>query len=145
MTPAEFAARLHGRTYGKEITKAEAADAKAAGLVVVYGYSDDNVELAGAIDDEIGACDGTTFAIGKDGQIHKPWDVLIEGELDEEVFDAWFKRKAAGVHSIEARWCHKDANGFAWDFVTTIPHATFDITEDGEPFCRGIVFAIADL
>ena len=58
MTPAEFAARLNGRTYRNEVSTAEAKEAKAAGLVVVYGYSDDNVELAGAIDDEIGANDG---------------------------------------------------------------------------------------
>lgn len=35
MTPQELAARLHGRTIGEEITTAEAAEAKAAGLVVV--------------------------------------------------------------------------------------------------------------
>lgn len=144
MTPAEFAARLNGRTYRNEVSTAEAKEAKAAGLVVVYGYSDDNVELAGAIDDEIGANDGTTVFLGKDGAIHKPWDVLIEGELDEAIFDAWFKRKAAGVRSIEARWCHAP-DGPAWDFVTDIPHATFLISDDGEPFCRGIVFAVADL
>lgn len=145
MTPAEFAARLHGRTYRNEITRPESAEAKAAGLVVVYGYSDDNVELDGAVRDEISAYDGTTVFLGKDGEIHKPWDVLIEGELDESIFDAWFKRKASGVRSIEARWCHKDADGFAWSFVTDIPHATFDISDDGEPFCRGIVFALTDL
>ena len=45
MTKEELAAMLNGREYGKEITKAEEEKAKANGLVVIYGYSDDNVEL----------------------------------------------------------------------------------------------------
>lgn len=30
-------------------------------------------------------------------------------------------------------------------FTVEIPHETFDIFEDGEPFCRGIVFSVNDL
>jgi hypothetical protein len=36
-----------------EINKAEERQAKDAGLVVVFGYSDDGVELRGAIHDEV--------------------------------------------------------------------------------------------
>ena len=58
MTLKDFAAMLDGRTYGNEITQEEAALAKELGFVVVFGYSDDNAELRGAIDDEIGCYDG---------------------------------------------------------------------------------------
>lgn len=47
MTAKELAEMLSGRKYGMEITSEEARAAKDAGLVVVYGYSDDNVEFAG--------------------------------------------------------------------------------------------------
>ena len=33
----------------------------------------------------------------------------------------------------------------AWTYMTDIPHATFDVMDDGELYCRGIVFALADL
>jgi hypothetical protein len=33
----------------------------------------------------------------------------------------------------------------SWSYETDIPHATFDVLEDGEVYCRGIVFALADL
>lgn len=58
MTLKEFAKMLDGREYGGEITKEEEALAKELGFVVVFGYSDDNAELRGAIDDEIGCFDG---------------------------------------------------------------------------------------
>jgi hypothetical protein len=54
----EFADMLTDREYGHEITKEEEALAKELGFVVVFGYSDDNAELRGAIDDEIGCFDG---------------------------------------------------------------------------------------
>lgn len=149
MTPQELAARLHGREYGKEITKAEAAAAKAAGLVVVYGYSDDNVELEGAIDDEVGAIDGTTLRVTPQGRL-QDWESLIDSTSDEDAYEEYFRKKVAGFKTIEAVWCPKqtetDTEPFAsWAFKTTIPHATFDVMEDGELFCRGIVFALADV
>ena len=58
LTLEEFADLLNGREYGSEITPREEALAKELGFVVVFGYSDDNAELRGAIDDEIGCFDG---------------------------------------------------------------------------------------
>jgi len=139
MTPEQFAARLNGRTYGSEITKAEEAEAKAAGLVVVFGYSDDNVELRGAIHEEIGAYNGTTFRV-------TPAGLLESWPEDDPVHEAWaaayFERKNAGYSEIEAEW--DGGNGYAWTYSTTIPHTTFDVLDEGERFCRGIVFRLAD-
>lgn len=58
MTLKEFAEMLDNRSYGNEITKEEEALAKELGFVVVFGYSDDNAELRGAIYDEIDCFDG---------------------------------------------------------------------------------------
>ena len=38
---------------------------------------------------------------------------------------------------IDACWC---SDGADWGYVTNIPRATFDIMQDGEVYCRGIVF-----
>ena len=53
MTAKELAEMLSGREVGMEITPGETQDAKNAGLVVVYGCSDDNVEICGAINSVI--------------------------------------------------------------------------------------------
>ena len=54
----EFAQMLNGREYRSELTSEEEQTAKDCGFVVVFGYSDDNCELRGAICDEIDCYDG---------------------------------------------------------------------------------------
>ena len=83
MTLKEFAKMLDGRAYRHEITKEEEALAKELGFVVVFGYSDDNAELRGAIDDEIGCFDG-----GKLEHEDLP-DVIYAKWCDRETNFAW--------------------------------------------------------
>ena len=42
---------------------------------------------------------------------------------------------------IDAVWCEGE---YCWTYSTNIPHATFDIYEDGEKYCKGIVFERGD-
>ena len=134
MTKEELAAKLNGREYGAEITGKESHEAEDAGLVVVFGYSDDNVELRGAINDEIGCGDsGTLIPVTSTG-------LLINDCEDEDC--PYFQQKAQHAASIEPLW---DKEGYSWIYKTAIPHATFDIEEDGDKYCRGIVFALADV
>lgn len=42
-----------------------------------------------------------------------------------------------GDKYIDAVWCDGE---YSWTYDTNIPHATFDIYDDGDKFCRGIVF-----
>ena len=123
MTAKELAQALNGAQYGNEVTRAEAQIAKESGLVIVYGYSDDNTEFCGAIEDEIGTFDGGTVFLTKDG-------IVAEG--------------TPGAKSIEAMWCHP-GSGAPWYFKTDIPHETFNVYDDGELFCIGIVFSLSDL
>lgn len=146
MTPKDLAALLHGREIGCETYPRDSAQAKAAGLVVMYGASDDLVQLEGVISDEVGANMGTTIRMTPLGLLPE-WSG-DDGNISEEDAEAYFKLKAAGHQTIEAVWCPKGDDGepFAsWAFKTSIPHATFDVMVDGELFCRGIVFALADV
>jgi hypothetical protein len=106
MTKEELAGKLDGREYGDEITQAEVEQAKDAGLVVVFGASDD----------------------------------LIEHGDDEAVAEFVARKKAA--RKIESLWAEE---GYSWIYRTDIPHATFEVIEDEDPYCRGLVFALADL
>lgn len=134
MTPQEFAALLNGREYTKEITRGEEVQARIHGLVVVFGASDDLMEFAGAIDDELGADNGTTAYLTSAG--------LVQNECESRECPHFKKAKEMAA-TIEALWCAED--GYSWTYKTVIPHATFEIVEDGEPYCRGIVFALADV
>jgi len=135
MTPKELAALLDGNQYDNEITKEQEATAADNGLVVAFGYSDDNVVLCGAIDDEVGAFDGTTFHVTRDGVLWAP-----DCNCDECKYFEVAKRAASEIKAI---W-HNSGEA-TWTFETTIPHETFRIYEDGELFCIGIVFSLNDL
>lgn len=133
-TKESLAKLLNGNEYGDEISKEQEADAKASGLVIAFGYSDDNIELRGAISDEIGCYGGSDIKFDLQG-------ALPEFEnLDEEEAEQYFRRKH-GVRLITANW---DTDGYSWTYATDIPHSTFDVMEDGDKYCRAIVFSIDD-
>ena len=134
-TTKTLAAILNGRQYGSEITDEEQRAAADAGLVVVFGYSDDNVELRGAIDAEVSAYNGTIVRL--DGS-----DVL-ENDCENESCPH-FERAMAQAPFFRARWCAPDAVA-AWTFAVPWPHETFRVMEDGDLFCVGVVFALADV
>lgn len=138
MTKEQFAARLSGREYGSEITPEEEFMAQRDGLVVVFGASDDLVEFRGDINDELDAYNGTTVKL--DGLGLLPRRESIEDDVELEKY---FIRKRGNLKTIEALWCAED--GYSWTFKTDIPHATFEVMEDGEHYCRGIVFDLGAL
>lgn len=144
MTAQELAALLHGRQYERTVaTFFEVDCAKRDGLVIVYGASDDLMEFEGAIYDEVGA-PGVIRVCG-DGLLN-PWPKdRGEEPMDEEDAQRYFRRKAAGFKEVEAVWCPEGMPNTSWLIKTDIPHATFDLIEDGDVFCRGIVFALADV
>jgi len=135
MNAKELAAIMNGRSYTNEITKQEEALAKSAGLVVAFGYSDDNLELRGAVNEEIGAWQGQRVHFTKAG--------LLVNDCDNDDCPHFEKMKGA-ASTLEIVWS-EGGDGPCWTFETAIPHETFDISDDDEPYCRGIVFALADV
>lgn len=135
MTSKKLAALLDGNQYGNEITKEQEVLASDSDLVVVFGYSDDDVELRGKIDDELGAYNGCTFYVTRNGILHTP-----DCGCGECKYFAIAKSVAA---EIKAVW--HDTGEASWTFDTQIPHENFRIYDDGELFCIGIVFSVNDL
>ena len=143
MTIKEWAEKLNGIEYPADeldrLNKEMAAD----GIVAAYGASDDLLEFRGAIYDEVGAWEGTTAKIapGENGKLK-----IFNEEENEETAE-FNKKQIAAMQKIKAIWEPVDEEGkiFAsWLIETKIPHETFDIMEDGELFCRGIVFSVED-
>lgn len=141
MDAKQLAAELTGIEYSALIhfggSKLEAS-AKSEGLVIAYGVSDDLFELEGAICDEAGCYEGGTILVDAKGVLPS-WESASESE---ESAKDYFERKAK-ARSIQALWAKE--GDYSWTYRTDIPHETFEIVEDGGPYCRGIVFALADL
>lgn len=132
VTAQELAARLSGREYTKETTKADEREAEESGLVIVVGAGDDLMEFRGAIYDETGMYGGGTVYLTSAG--------LLTSACNEGDECPYFKKLLPLAATIEAKW---DTDGYTWVYETAIPHATFEVVEDGEKYCRGIVFALA--
>lgn len=124
ITTKDLASLLNGRKHMSEITKEEERLAKENGLVVLCGYSDDNMEFYGALREEISCFDGGSAYI-------KPTEISAEPNDGKE---------------IEAIWCAQGCP--CWTYKTDIPHETFNVYDNddsGELFCIGIVFSIKDI
>lgn len=135
MEVKEAAATLNGSEYANEGSKELFSQMKASGLVAVFGASDDLMEFRGAIYDEVGAYDGGTAYLTKEG--------LLTDECGNRNPCPYFERMKAKAAVIDALWAAEQ--GYSWTFKTAIPHETFEVVEDGQPYCRGIVFRLADV
>jgi hypothetical protein len=132
MTPLELAGLINGREYRQEITKEEEVRAKADGLVIVFGESDDLMEFRGAIYDELGVYNGGTAHIDIDG--------LLSNQCEENCpYFAKLKARAATIKAVFG------VGGLNWSYETAVPHETFLVMEEGAAFCRGIVFRLVDV
>lgn len=135
ITPQEMAAKLDGREYNREMSYEEQKQAKTDGLVVIFGRSDDLVDLLGAIDDEVGAYKGATIRLTRAGVPENKCD-----DTDCPYFAALLKN----LPTVDVAWVDEPGKP-AWRITTEIPHGRFTIVEDGEPFSDGIVIRLEDL
>jgi hypothetical protein len=133
MTTKEWAERLNGREYRNELSHQEGAEARHDGVVIIHGASDDLMEIAGAVDDEIGCFEGGSAYFDASG--------LLVNKCPEDGCP-YFREVKKQARKVTAVW---DRDGFSWIYETDIPHDTFIIYEDGETYCRGIVFALKDV
>ena len=135
MTRDELCALLNGREYLEEISEdIEKKLLAKTGLVIVFGGSDDSMEFRGAIEDEVGCYNGGVAYLNSNG--------LIENHCDDDDCP-YYNDQIKRAMTIEALWCAEP--DICWTYKTSIPHSTFLVMEDGEKFCRGIVFNLSDV
>lgn len=132
----DIAAILNKRQYGKEVTKEECAAMKLRRVIVLFGASDDNIEIDGFECEEVGA-------YGDDGgTIHFDQGGLVKNECEDENCPYHARRlEASGVVQVQGVY----GDDGVWRFKTEIPHETFEVFDDSELFCVGIVFALDDI
>ena len=124
MNIKDFANHLGTRPMGDEVPYYLVCEAQRLNYLVIFGVSDDLVEICGKHHYEFDAFRPTTLYVTKN-----------------RVYSA------NETHPTTAKPIHVEysaptaTNPALWKFTTDIPHATFDVVEEGEPgiFCRGIV------
>ena len=139
MTAKLFASQLDGREYPFELSRDEERIAQENRLLVVYAASDDLCELEGFTREEVGA--PGLVCVTKEGEI------LLKIEDDDAevlkrygVFAEAMQKRSGGVN-IESIWC-EEPDGPSWTYRTMAPHETFNIMEEGEVYCRGLVIQL---
>jgi hypothetical protein len=158
LTKELLSEKLMNRQYGNEITKEEEKLAKENNLVVIFGASDDPIELRGAIHNEFDL--GERIFITKKGI---PKNECSQNDEDDicpyfaKIRDKMVKNKTAV--EIKAHWDGEDVDpeyfqsigkpDWCYSFDTSIiKAATFDIFEDDDDdknyYCRGIVIDLDD-
>lgn len=135
MTKEELAAQLTGREIGNEMTPAEESLALKNGLVVIFGASDDLCEFRGALNDESGA-PGEIFILN--GKVSHGIERDDEESLERYGLLESVKAALESAIRVKALWC-VGKNGPAWTYEINRECAAFDVMEDGEVWCRGIV------
>lgn len=137
MTKEELAKLLNGREYGHEITENEKQLAKDNSLVVVFGFSDDCIELRGAVDDEVYG-----FALIDSKGILPSRSSLFDIDSDDdsnddEILDFLLRKNKA----VKLKGTYSSI----WEFTFPKEHFVFEIYEDDELYCKGIVFSLNGL
>lgn len=137
MNAKEWAERLNGREYRDEMNGFEEKQAHDDGVIIVFGASDDLIEFRGVINDEGYAWDGVTVSL-----TNKP--SLFKEDENQETLE-FNRMQIANMNKVQAIWCPTGQDGRVWASWHIVLHGSlqghpFDIMEDGELFCRGIVF-----
>ncbi len=149
MTRQELAEKINGMNIRDEISKELISQAKESGLVVLFGYSDDNLEAGGAIYDEYGCYEGGEFLLVKEGEMY----------ADNEDENTYHKAECDGLYDasndhdidnhsrlIKAEWCPDGNSGVSWRITSNIPNSTFNMYGDeGEIWCEGIVIDLNEV
>jgi hypothetical protein len=125
----EAAAALDGNQYGNEGSVELFKAMKNAGLLAIYGASDDIAILNGAQHDE---------AYGKT-LYFTPAGILKNDRDDNDC--PYFTKEKSRAATVNVKFCEGE---YTVHVSTDIPHAKFTIKEDDDNYCAGIVFALKD-
>lgn len=139
-TAAAFAAKLNNRQYRAEMTREEEAEAKACGLLVLFGASDDLLEFRGMLRDEAGAWEGAEVRLR---QTTKGLRIIEDREDARTLIEEGWTPPTPLI-AIKAEWSPADLEA-SWRITADVPFAAFDIMEDDQLYCRGAVIDLDEV
>ena len=146
MNLKEWAEKLNGREYGDELSYEEGKQLKEDGIIAVFGYSDDNMELEGAFCDELSAYVDTTYYWTGNGFVSNNRINEFLDYIDDEYREFYPLLKPLFENNIERSYIRSiPGDDCQFLYETNIPCEWFNVMEDGELYCKGFVFNKSDL
>lgn len=142
MKRTQLAQLLQGMQLEVSVPDSIALKAEKGGLVIVYAVGDDRIELRGAIRATAHRFEGGEVHFDVQGVLPLYDDI---DATDEAEARGYFDRKRMAAE-LEAKWSggRTADEPYRWVFKTAIPHSTFDMWDEMTPYCKGIVFSLAD-
>lgn len=135
MTKQELAQMLNGMQYNDTIDIDLLKLAKEYEFIIVYGHSDDLMIISGAVEGSVDCYGG--------GEVYFLHGDLLEFPCNDEYPECQYIQKCIkDAYSVKAIWGNSE---YSWIYETKIPHVIFDIMEDEEKYCRGIIFDLEDI
>lgn len=133
----EFARKLDDLEFNDFEPSIMFAEAKERGIVILYNIHPMTCVLKGAIHSETDCYVGKIAFIDSTGFSRRFYFTDPEERFS---YKNWKENK-----DIEFRIkCNSEGNPY-WRYETKIPHEKFDVYEDGELFCEGIIFYADEL
>lgn len=128
MSISKFVRQINEREYPFRLSDSEVKAAKECGYVIVFVEADKMI-FHGAIEDYFGCHEGGTAYLLPDGTL-----------MNTHCFEEGFPEQLKEIYAI---W--QGDSGFSWSCRTDIPHLPFLIMKQGEAYCKGLVFNIANI
>jgi len=147
MNTKEWAEKLNNIEYPADEIWDMRKELENDGIVVVYGASDDLMELEGAIYDEYEAYDEETYYwFGKSFVSNDKINEFLNYVDDDfyafkPLIEPLFEKNSERSYITS-----KPGKDCQFEYETNIPNVEwFDVMEDGELYCKGFVFNKNDL
>lgn len=136
---------FNGWQYPLRLSDDEVAALSSAGLAIVFGESDDLVEIRGAIKDEACSYSNRPFWIGSSGFLPIDEDGELESPEDLRTIQDAKRLVSEYDRSLKIVVQH-DMFDYAWVISISeevaVPHAVFDVFEGSDLFCRALVIQV---
>ncbi len=148
-TKEQLAELLNGKNASDVMTAEQERIASESNLLVLFGESDDLLEMRGAINGEEDTSWESDFALLFKGEKYSYTDVKLSPEKAEcnmivPLSDDYDNDNNPRLIRVSA-YPDSDA-GLCWLITSKMPCASFTINDDGElPYCKGIVIDLDEI
>lgn len=141
MNAKELAAQLNGMAVGGKMA-AQIDAAEDNGLIIAYCTPNELFELKGAGETDSDVYESTDLCIFVFDDEYCLFDRQSLGDKDDaDDYEYTAHEAAEKGNIIQAIAQPEDVPGAAWLIRPSFAYESFDLMQDGKPFCRGAVFS----
>lgn len=146
LTKEKLAEMLDGRDLTHEYDSPTWREAYDNNLVVLFGHSDDLIEVRGAVHDEIYSYGDENLALVLAGEKIDDEEDVTNMDIPAVLPLSDEYNQSNNPRLITVRYGSEENTQADWEFDTVMPHATFMLNLNGRKFfCKGIVIDLDEI